>query len=76
MTEFRTFSRLSYSHTGKRNSHAHGPATVLNKVLQTPVSGEERKRRVQERIYGIVSRVTFFPLRLFICTAAGSTQNQ
>ena len=51
----------------------HRPQHVCT---ETPVSGEERKRRIQEQIYGFVSCATLFSLRLIICTAPGSTWNQ
>ena len=51
----------------------HRPQHVCT---ETPVSGEERKRRIQEQIYGFVSCATLFSLRLIICTAPGTTWNQ
>ena len=48
---------------------------VLNTFFQTPVSGEEKKRRIQERISGSCF-VTVFPLGSFTCTAAESTKNK
>ena len=71
------FITRTFSHTCP--TRALGDAirmhSVLNTFFQTPVSGEEKKRRIQERISGSWF-VTIFPTRIVYLYRSGGYEEQ
>jgi hypothetical protein len=68
----RTFSHASPTRDPGDAIRMH---SILNTFFQTPVSGEEKKTRIQERISGSCLFWRFSLLQSFNCTAAEHAQN-